>query len=117
MENVKELAIESPSGSGRAPVMEASGVTSCPSLSGDGAGFSLMAPPVQQPAPSRPWLKWAAAFFALLLAGGVAIEQQQRREREAQDLAQQRGENCGSNKASSKHSSASCSGNGSSGSA
>src|SRR5260221_8480060 len=76
MENVKELAIESPIGSGRAPVMEASGVTSRP--------FSLTPPPAQQQAPSRPWLKWAAAFFALLLAGGVAIEQQQRRERGSQ---------------------------------
>src|SRR2546427_480764 len=93
MENVKELAIESPIGSGRVPVIEATGVTSHPGLSGaGGGGFSLMTPPVQQPAPSRPRLKWAAAFFALLLAAGVAIEQRQRTEREAQQERQRQRE-------------------------
>src|SRR5262249_39636208 len=53
MENVKELGIESPLGSGRIPVMDAPGVPRRPNLSSGGGGFRRRAPP-QAPAPPFP---------------------------------------------------------------
>jgi hypothetical protein len=41
-------------------------------------------PPVQSNVAARPWLKWVAAFFVVLLAGGIVFERQQQQEREAQ---------------------------------